>query len=50
MGIRSSMELTMDRAAECDGDLGLINATELRRSFEDRSYLGMLPTTSAEHG
>jgi len=39
---------TIDRAAECDGDLGTINAS-LRRSLEDRSYLGMLLTASAEH-
>jgi len=47
-GIRSSLVPTIDRAAECDGDLGTINAS-LRRSLEDRSYLGMLLTASAEH-
>jgi hypothetical protein len=42
-GIRSSMLPTIDRAAECVSDLGMINALR-RRSLEDRSYLGMLLT------
>lgn len=40
---------TIDRAAECDGDLGMINAWR-RRSLEDRSYLGMLLTRQRNMG
>jgi len=40
---------TIDRAAECDGDLGMINVWR-RRSLEDRSYLGMLLTRQRNMG
>jgi hypothetical protein len=46
-GIPSSW-MTIDRAHECYGDPGMINAEEPRRSLEDPGYLGMLLTASAD--
>jgi hypothetical protein len=40
--------LANDRADECAGDPGWINARFSRRSLEDPDYLGMLLTTSAD--
>lgn len=42
--------LANDRADECAGDPGWINARFSRRSLEDPDYLGMLLTTSADIG